>query len=562
MGCPCEGNSKSNPQVGSVGFSDKTFVAPGETADCYMARSGDGGDPDGSGEEVLDRIQTTAIQVKCDLSVDTTFELTKNSLSQAEKNPDPDPNVPNPIDPNWTGPAHWAILIKDQDDNVVDLSSIGLSFDSDSGKLSGTIKDEFEGKEFDVFITVTAVHITNNNTVEQIDERAFKMVGKKCDDEDLSFINPLPGSVVTSEYSLSRTITVNGITTTRPHKGIDLAYVGGKVGDVVAAADGEIVFAGWQRGYGNCITIKHTDSSGNIMAQTHYAHLEIIYISEGQVGAGTAIGREGNTGHSGGNHLHFEIRIGKPIDPRPYLFGSVKVDNSTTDSSVPSGNTTEQVNDGSVKLTTSEVKARSKCPASVPIGNDPIYKNNPNGKSEDKQTLHKSQCRQEPTPTKEEVKTRINAALEANGITDQADKDYFLALTKIESGYDPYAWAGSTSALGPYQMVYGTAKEYYAKAGIPLTGNIDQDCADRCDIEKSTKAMVVMYKEQEKAYDKYKATGKIAGSIPPVNSHTERYAGMTKGEFIYTAHHDGLGSMQHGNNLQGLDYYRTHSPIA
>jgi hypothetical protein len=557
MGCPCEGGS-ANPQVGSVSFSDKVFLAPGETADCFMARSGDGGDADGSGEEVLDRIKNTAIQVKCDLSVDTTFELTKNSLSQAEKDPDLDLNIPNPIDPNWTAPAPWAILIKDQDDNVVDLSSIGLSFDSDSGKLSGTIKDEFEGKEFDVFITVTATHITNNNTVERVDERAYKMIGKKCDDEDLSFINPLPGSVVTSEYSLSRTITVNGITTTRPHKGIDLAYTGGKVGDVVAAADGEIVFAGWQRGYGNCITIKHSDSSGNIMAQTHYAHLQIIYISEGHVGAGTAIGREGNTGHSGGNHLHFEIRIGKPIDPRPYLFGSVKVDNSTSDSSVPSGNTVEQVNDGSVKLTTSEVKARSKCPDSVPIGNDQAF---PAGKAPTgKQAFHKNKCRPdgpEGKPSKDDVIAKINMALDRHPELDANDRQYFITLTEIESSYDPYAWAGSTSALGPYQMVDGTAKAYFSKAGIPFT------CENRCDPNKATEAMILMYKDQEAAYNKYKANGTINGHLPVVNEQTARYSSLSKGAWIYgLAHHDGLGNAASGKNQQGIDYWNTHSPMA
>ena len=560
MGCPCAQGS-ANPQVGSVGFSDKVYLAPGETVDCFMARSGDGGDPDGSGAEVIDKIKNTSIQVKCDLSVDTTFELTKNSLSQ-----EVDPTTNNPYDPNWKGPTHWAILIKDSDDAPVDLSSIGLSFDSGSGKLSGTLTEE--GKEYDVFISVDATHITNNDTVEQLDERAYKMVGKKCDEEDLSFINPLPGSVVTSEFSLSRTVTINGETVTRPHKGIDLAYNGGKVGDVVAAADGTIAFAGWLTGYGNCVILKHTDSSGNIMASTRYAHLATIYVGEGQVGAGTPIGREGNTGHSGGNHLHFEIRIGgsgaatrgdgMAVDPKPYIFGSLSVDSSGTDASNPSGNTTTQTNDGSVKLTTSEVKARTKCADSVPIGKDPTYKANPNGKSPDVQSKHKSKCRPEPdtTPDKAGVLAGVDTALDRHPELSASDREYFHALTKIESGYDPYAWAGSTSALGPYQMVDGTAKQYYAKAGIAFT------CENRCDPDKATEAMIILYKEQEKAYDKFQATGKIAGKIPPANAHTARYASMSKGEFIYTQHHDGLGSMQQGKNLQGADYWQTHSPIS
>lgn len=559
MGCPCTAG-RANPQVASARFSDKTFIAKGETVECYMARSGDGGDPDGSGTDVIDKIKTTDIQVKCDLSVDTTFTLTEHSLDQTIN-----PTTSLPWDENWKDPAHWAILIKDSEGNVVDLSTIGLTFDSGSGKLSGTLPDDAAGQDFDVFISVTATHITSGNAIETLDERAYKLIGKKCDNEDLSFINPLPGSVITSEYSLSRTVTINGETITRPHKGIDLAFTGGKVGDVVAAADGIIAYAGWLAGYGNLVILKHVDSSGNIMATTRYAHLETIYQAEGSVGAGTPIGREGNTGHSGGNHLHFELRIGgagngsksdgAPVDPKPYLFGSVSV-SSGGDASNPSGSTTTQTNDGSVKLTTSAVKAKGKCSDSVAIGKDPTYASNPGGKSPDVQSKHKSKCRPTPdtTPDKEQVKSQINTALDRHPELDAEDKAYFIHLTKIESGYDPYAWAGSTSALGPYQMVDGTAAEYYQKAGIPLT------CENRCDPDKATEAMIVMYKEQAKAYDKFKATGKIAGSIPPANEHTARFNSMSKSEWIYTAHHDGLGSMQRGKNLQGADYYETHAP--
>jgi murein DD-endopeptidase MepM/ murein hydrolase activator NlpD len=38
------------------------------------------------------------------------------------------------------------------------------------------------------------------------------------------------------------------------------------------------------------------------------------------VARGRTIGRIGNTGHSFGAHLHFEIRKGgEPVDPQPYL---------------------------------------------------------------------------------------------------------------------------------------------------------------------------------------------------------------------------------------------------
>lgn len=89
------------------------------------------------------------------------------------------------------------------------------------------------------------------------------------------------------------------------HNGID---IGGTVGmPILAAADGTIVIArpsGYNGGYGEMVMIKHTNGT-----QTLYAHLSGVYVSEGQnVNQGDTIGALGNTGHSTGPHLHFEIR--------------------------------------------------------------------------------------------------------------------------------------------------------------------------------------------------------------------------------------------------------------
>lgn len=98
------------------------------------------------------------------------------------------------------------------------------------------------------------------------------------------------------------------------HGGID---IGGKSGDpIYAAADGIVTSAGYSRGHGYNVTIKHP--SGII---TRYAHLRKYEVEKGQkVLQGERIGQLGSTGRSTGPHLHFEvIEDGKNVDPLTYL---------------------------------------------------------------------------------------------------------------------------------------------------------------------------------------------------------------------------------------------------
>ncbi|MDP9101435.1 MAG: M23 family metallopeptidase, partial [Actinomycetota bacterium] len=100
----------------------------------------------------------------------------------------------------------------------------------------------------------------------------------------------------------------------RLHEGIDLAGPYGS--DIRALTDGVVIMAGQESGYGNVIKLAHPEG-----IETVYGHLSAIKVSPGQrVTAGQVIGLEGNTGHSTGPHLHFEIRIGGvAIDPVPWL---------------------------------------------------------------------------------------------------------------------------------------------------------------------------------------------------------------------------------------------------
>ncbi len=98
------------------------------------------------------------------------------------------------------------------------------------------------------------------------------------------------------------------------HPGLD---IDGEKGDnVIAPANGVVMKAGPQGGYGNMIEIDH----GNGLT-TRYGHLSRIEIQVGDtIQRGQLIGLIGSTGRSTGPHLHFEIRLNdKPINPRRFL---------------------------------------------------------------------------------------------------------------------------------------------------------------------------------------------------------------------------------------------------
>lgn len=98
------------------------------------------------------------------------------------------------------------------------------------------------------------------------------------------------------------------------HEGIDIAVPIGT--PIRAAAAGTVIIAAYTGGYGNYTCIDH---GGGL--STCYGHQSGYAVSVGDsVGQGDIIGYSGNTGHSTGPHLHFEVRInGASTDPLGYL---------------------------------------------------------------------------------------------------------------------------------------------------------------------------------------------------------------------------------------------------
>lgn len=118
----------------------------------------------------------------------------------------------------------------------------------------------------------------------------------------------------------------------RDHNGVDFAKLG--VVPIKAVADGKVVLVRKEKTfgtYGNVIMIEHV-INGKIVT-TVYAHLASFGTAEGRmVKQGQNIGAMGKTGNSAGQHLHFELHLGRclinnkknmtyayAVDPMMYL---------------------------------------------------------------------------------------------------------------------------------------------------------------------------------------------------------------------------------------------------
>ena len=122
---------------------------------------------------------------------------------------------------------------------------------------------------------------------------------------------PLRYYYVTSPYGM-RTNKKTGVT--RFHHGVDLA--GTWRARLRPSASGVVTFAGRDGGFGKVVKIEHAHG-----VQTVYAHLSTIQVSTGSfVTPQDVLGTMGNSGHSDGMHLHYEIRIdGESIDPEAFF---------------------------------------------------------------------------------------------------------------------------------------------------------------------------------------------------------------------------------------------------
>lgn len=105
------------------------------------------------------------------------------------------------------------------------------------------------------------------------------------------------------------------------HDGIDLATAKGT--EIRPFRPGEVVYSGWQPGYGKVVIVRHDDGLESV-----YGHNSKNRVRVGQrVDVDTPLAEVGSTGRSTGPHLHFEVRRdGVAIDPIPFLAATPSID--------------------------------------------------------------------------------------------------------------------------------------------------------------------------------------------------------------------------------------------
>jgi len=121
----------------------------------------------------------------------------------------------------------------------------------------------------------------------------------------------LPGSQVMSSFADRRTYFFDGKKVDQQdHLGFDLASVSSA--PVPAANRGVVVMARYFGIYGNTVVLDH-----GVGLMSLYSHLSTIDVTEGQeVDKGHTLGRTGETGLAGGDHLHFTTLIrGLAVNP-------------------------------------------------------------------------------------------------------------------------------------------------------------------------------------------------------------------------------------------------------
>ncbi len=157
-------------------------------------------------------------------------------------------------------------------------------------------------------------YLTINRDLRQHNADMIRTIGRTKSAKEILWRGPfrqMVNSAVEAGFADDRTYVYQGKPVDRQvHLGFDLAST--QNAPIHAANSGVVVFAGYLGIYGNCVIVDH-----GMGLQSLYAHLSSISVQEGQsVELNGELGRSGQTGLAGGDHLHFTMLLhGEAVTP-------------------------------------------------------------------------------------------------------------------------------------------------------------------------------------------------------------------------------------------------------
>ncbi len=212
-----------------------------------------------------------------------------------------------------TEPAPLVVLPRDTSDPVIKRAVVD-TVDTEEPKKAAAqpivpkpapvtntleaIEDEDEEESTSVYgdFDTTIVHVGKFDALHFNDTVTLVL----NDPAHCAYAHPFNG-VPTSQF---------GFRKYRYHFGVDINL---ETGDTVKSCfDGKVRIAQYSKTYGFVVVVRHNNG-----LETYYAHLSKLEVKPNQdIEAGQMLGLGGNTGHSHGSHLHFEVRYGGiAIDP-------------------------------------------------------------------------------------------------------------------------------------------------------------------------------------------------------------------------------------------------------
>jgi murein DD-endopeptidase MepM/ murein hydrolase activator NlpD len=159
-----------------------------------------------------------------------------------------------------------------------------------------------------------ASYLTINRDLRRQNNDTIRTIGLTKSAKEILWRGPfrqMMNSAVEAGFADERTYTYQDKAVDKQtHLGFDLASL--QNAPIQAANRGVVVFAGFLGIYGNCVIVDH-----GMGLQSLYGHLSSIGVQEGQaVEMNAELGRSGQTGLAGGDHLHFTMVLhGEFVNP-------------------------------------------------------------------------------------------------------------------------------------------------------------------------------------------------------------------------------------------------------